>query len=35
MRTKVDTIEDAAKNLKKVIEAGIPQSNMDREILTK
>ena len=35
IRTKVDTIEDAAKDLKKAIEGGIPQPHKDRETLNK
>ena len=34
-QTKADAIEEAAKDLKKALEGGIPQSNIDKEAIKK
>ena len=34
-KIKADAIEEAAKDLKKAIEGGIPQSNIDKEAIEK
>ena len=34
-KTKADAIEEAAKDLKKTLEGGIPQTNIDKEVIEK